>query len=162
MAAAAEAVAVIEGATVLMPCKKFLFLEAGADSQGGEQPAALQHGGAEGSQVAGFPRGGVDGGNGQRQERHCIERNALCAAVEPEARAAPQVTPTLLPWSSFLSVAVLSWTIKDILDEGLYKNKVLIALEPHPSLVIPFVWLAAYSRPRRAVQLRRLIVLVYD
>lgn len=125
--------------------------------RGGEQPAALQRGGAEGSQVAGFLGGGVDGGDGERQERHCVERNALCAAVEPEARAAPQVTPTLLPRSSFLSVAVLSWTIKDILDEGLYKNKVLIALEPHPSLVIPFVWLAAYSRPRRAVQLRRLI-----
>ncbi|CAL4998719.1 unnamed protein product [Urochloa decumbens] len=53
---------------------------------------------------------------------------AMCkkgAVVKPEARAAaPNVTPTLQPQSSFLSMAVLSWTIRDVLDDSLYKNKV--------------------------------------
>lgn len=96
---------------------------------------------------AGFPRGGVPAqSDGRRQDRPeskegnargggslssasaTSRHQAACPTVEPEgkkwalpASAAP--TP-LLPWSSSLSDAFLLWTIKDVMNDNLYKGKV--------------------------------------
>lgn len=49
------------------------------------------------------------------------------AKAKGKARAAPIRAPsTLLPQRTFLSDALLSWTVKEVMDEHLYKDKVSI------------------------------------
>lgn len=104
-------------------------------------PDGLPCGGAGGTQEGGGNgeegnAGAGGGGNlGRSAEMKFTTSQPTTRLVEQKKRgmaraAGISASPTLLPRSNFLSDALLSWSMEDLLNEDLYKTEVRIGLIP--------------------------------
>jgi hypothetical protein len=101
--------------------------DAGFPQQDGVRPTADGRWQVRPDCKEGNASAGVDLGGASAARKH----PAACSTVESgeKKRALPPPTSApLLPLSNFLSEALLSWTINDLLNDDLYIGKVLLSL----------------------------------